>query len=56
MKKLIILGIFFLPLIGCSASIGTPPTTSTTYTTTPAVSTTTYSSPTTETTVTRTHY
>ena len=57
MSKLFMLGIIFLPftLMGCSASIGTPSTT-TTYTT-PAVSSTTYTTtPVTKTTVTKTTY
>ncbi|RDI39058.1 hypothetical protein [Aquicella lusitana] len=61
MKKLFIFGMMISPfiLIGCSASIGTPPSsTTTTYTTpAPAVSTTTYTTtPVTRTTVTKTNY
>jgi len=57
MKKLVALMFVILPLSGCSASIGTPPaTTSTTYTT-PAVSSTTYHHPvSSSTTVTKTTY
>jgi hypothetical protein len=58
MKKLLFLCIFAMPLVGCTASIGTvPPTTTTTYTAvTPASSTTTYSTPVSKTTVTKTAY
>jgi hypothetical protein len=57
MKNSLILTILVLALAGCSASIGTPPnTTSTTYTT-PAVTSTTYSHPVaSQTTVTKTSY
>ena len=42
MKNLLILLVISLPLIGCTASIGTPPPNTTTTYTTPVESTTTY--------------
>lgn len=59
MRKLLIM-MLVLPLFGCSASIGTPPSTTTTYTTaTPVVRSTTYTATptaTAQTTVTKTTY
>lgn len=57
MKKLLVLTMMMLTLAGCSASIGTQPTTTSTTYTTPAVSSTTYTTPAvSETTVTKTTY
>lgn len=59
MKKLLLSAMLISSLAGCSASIGTPPaTSSTTYTTPAAVSSTTYTEPepaVTQTTVTKTN-
>lgn len=56
--KTLFIAALITSLAGCSASIGTPPnTTSTTYTTPPAVSSTTYTHPSgSQTTVTKTNY
>lgn len=54
MKKLFLLAVIITPLMGCSASIGPPATT--TVATTPAVTTTHYTAPVATTTVARTTY